>query len=372
MMKKSTSLTILVWIITVLAAAAAGTGFFWTDVHTAQTVTSVHGLEVELYGHGLYRYDSVLIASGFIYQDLLILALGIPLLLFGWYWTQRGSLRGGLLLTGTLAYFFYDYLSMAFGAAYNAMFLVYIALVSASLFGFLRAISLFDLESFPRHFGQGLPRKGIAGFLIAVGVIFLIVWIGLDSLPSLLAGQAPSTLMHYTTVTTHVIDLGLLSPAMILTGVLLLRRSPLGYLLAAVLLIFSLVINVQLAVMGLMQYLGGLMSMGQFIGMSGSFDLVALIALGFTIALFRNYREDIPPSEVAKTAQPPCYEIQLEGHLDENWASQFEGFTLSHQLDPQNQATTRLTGEGVDQSALLACLNQLHHIGVKLIGVEQK
>jgi len=38
---------------------------------------------------------------------------------------QRGSMGGQLLLTGTLGYFLYLYASMALGAAYNRLFVVY-------------------------------------------------------------------------------------------------------------------------------------------------------------------------------------------------------------------------------------------------------
>jgi hypothetical protein len=41
---------------------------------------------------------------------------------------RRGSLRGRLLLIGILTYFLYVYASIAFGAAYNALFLVYVGL----------------------------------------------------------------------------------------------------------------------------------------------------------------------------------------------------------------------------------------------------
>lgn len=47
---------------------------------------------------------------------------------------MAGSLRGGLLLLGTLVCFFYLYFSYAFGIAFNPLFLVYTTLYSASLF----------------------------------------------------------------------------------------------------------------------------------------------------------------------------------------------------------------------------------------------
>ncbi len=292
-MKVSTTLIVLAWVIVLLAALAAGVGVFWNDAGKPFAFTTIHGETVQLAGRGLYRYDSTLIAEGFRDQDIYILAVGIPLLILSAVLYRRGSLRGGLLLTGSLLYFFYNYFSMTFGAAYNNLLLVYIVLMAASLFGLIYALTLFDARAFPKHFSERLPRRAIAIFLIFIGVAFLIIWGGLDLIPTTLAGKLPATLGHYTTVITFGIDLGILAPAMLISGILLLRRESVGYLFATVLLIFTLVLNLQLALMGVMQYLAGLMSIGQFIGMSVSFDLIALIALGFTIALFRNFSETV-------------------------------------------------------------------------------
>ena len=58
---------------------------------------------------------------------------------------RRGSLRGALLLTGTLGYFLYVYASMALGTVvYNELFLAYVVLFSASLFAFVLALTGID------------------------------------------------------------------------------------------------------------------------------------------------------------------------------------------------------------------------------------
>lgn len=292
-MKISNTLMGLGGMIVVLAAMAAGAGVFWDDAGKPFSFTSVHGETVQINGRGLYRFDSVLIAAGFKIQDGYILAVGIPLLVFSIVLYRRGSWRGGLLLIGTLAYFFYNYVSMAFGAAHNNMLLAYILLMAASLFGLIYALTLFDLSMFPAHFSERLPRRGIAGFLIFIGVAFYLIWGGLDLIPTTLAGKLPATLGHYTTVITFAVDLGLVAPAMLIAGILLWRRAPAGYLLATGLLVFTLVLNLQLALMGVLQYRDGLMSIGQFIGMSVSFDMIALVALGFTFALWRNFSEQV-------------------------------------------------------------------------------
>ena len=52
-----------------------------------------------------------------------------------------------ILLTGILAYFLYYGASLGLGTAYNRLFLVYIALFSASFYAFILAFTAFDLDS---------------------------------------------------------------------------------------------------------------------------------------------------------------------------------------------------------------------------------
>ena len=112
----------IVWLsplISVLALVAAGTGLFWQDAGSSFSFTTLRGETVQMYGQGLYRYDSLFTGAGYKGQDATTLFLGIPLLVLLTLLYRRGSPRAGLLLTGVLAYFVYVYVSMAFNAAYN-------------------------------------------------------------------------------------------------------------------------------------------------------------------------------------------------------------------------------------------------------------
>jgi hypothetical protein len=145
---------------------------------------------VQIYGQGLYHYDTVATASQEKGQDVVTLFLGIPLLVVSLLLYRKGSLRGHLLLTGTLGYFLYTYGSMAFLTAYNPLFLAYVVLFSASLFAFILALTSFDLQSLTTHFSPHLPRRSIAVFLLATGLFLLVMWLG-PIVPPLLRGQAP-------------------------------------------------------------------------------------------------------------------------------------------------------------------------------------
>jgi hypothetical protein len=243
---------------------------------------------VVIYGQGLYTYDTPLVAVGYRAADAVTLALGVPLLVLSLLLYLRGSLKGGLGLSGALAYFLYTYGSMVFGAAYNPLFLVYVALFSASLFAFVLALASFDVQTLPAHFSPGLPRRGIGIFLIASGAILLLVWLVLSIVPALLQGNAPPEVASYTTFITGVVDVGVVAPTLIVAGALLLRRVATGYLLASLMLVFTMVLGLNLIVAGATQLLAGVVSMGQFIGFTVPFAVLTLIAIWLTIIFFRD------------------------------------------------------------------------------------
>jgi len=65
------------------------------------------------------------------------------------------------------------------------------------------------------------------------------------------------------------------------------------------------------------------------------------------------------------TDEPGCYEIRLQGRLDDRWASWFEDMTVA----PEPGGVTVLRGRVADQAALHGLLGRLRDIGLPLISV---
>ena len=291
-MKQQTALYWLVPLIAGLALVAASIGLFTPGNGTPISFTTVREETVEIWGQGFYKFDTPIGATGFTASDLITLALAIPTLAISILLYRRGSLKGGLLLTGALSYFLYNYVSMGFGAAYNNLFLVYTLIFSASLYGLILALLSFDLKTLPTHFRAGLPRRGIGIFLIVSGVILSLIWLVLSIVPALLAGKAPPEAYYYTTFTTGIIDIGIIAPALILGGVLIRRGTPFGYLLASTLLIFTCILGANLTAGGIVQVTKEVITIGQAMAFTAPFVILTLIAIWFTVVLFRNVSED--------------------------------------------------------------------------------
>lgn len=287
----------VVWLsvlIAVLALIAAGAGLFWREGEGPASFTTLRGQTVRMYGRGLYRHDTLFIGAGNKGVDAVVLGLGVPLLLLSTWLYRRGSLRGALLLTGVLAYLLYVYASMAFGAAYNPLFLVYVALFSASFFAFVGALASIDRQVLPSHVSPRVPRRGLAFFLFACGGVTLVVWLG-PLLGALLQGQPPLLLDSYTTMVTYTLDLALITPATFLSGVLLLRGAPLGYLTAVSLLGILVLLGPGFAVGTVNQLSAGVaFTPGQLVGPLAGFSVLSLAALGFMVAFLRAVSDSGP------------------------------------------------------------------------------
>ncbi|NTU74910.1 MAG: hypothetical protein HGA86_02180 [Anaerolineaceae bacterium] len=288
-MKSQKSLVILSLLVAILAAVAAGLGVFGQGQGSSFDFISLRGETVSMFGHGLYKYDTVSGAAQVIAGDIITLVLGIPLLLVSIYFTARGSLRGRLLLTGTLGYFLYTYMSIAMLLAYNNFFLLYVALFSLSLFAFVAAMMSFDLKTLPGNFSSKTPRIPVAVFLFVIALFLAMNWIGRIILPALLNGSVPSGLETYATLVIQAMDLGIIVPAAVLGGVLWLKRSAFGYLLVPVILIKGLTMSAAVTAMTInMRAVGA----GGTSAADLMFPAIALIDAVLMFVVLKNVKSD--------------------------------------------------------------------------------
>jgi hypothetical protein len=266
-MKYKKEITILVITIAALSLFAAVCGLI-PGSGRAFDFTSIHGQTVSIFGRGLYRFDSVSSAAQTRAQDLVTLFLGIPLLAVSLLMSRRGLTKGRLLLTGTLGYFLYTYASYAFLMMYNPLFLVYVALMSLSFFGFVLGFMSFDVRRLSECFDKKLPVKFIGGILIFIAVMIGLMWLG-RIVPPLAAGGEPQGLEHYATLVIQALDLGFVVPSALIAGILLIRRRAFGYLLAPVIIIKGVTLVTAVIAMAVMMAATGVavsfVEMGIFI-----------------------------------------------------------------------------------------------------------
>ncbi|HEY5529235.1 MAG TPA: hypothetical protein VIL51_07315 [Thermoleophilia bacterium] len=280
------SVTWLASIVVLLGIVATCVGLFWGGGPGSSVYTSLRGEEVEIYGRGIYAHDSIFRAAGNRGTDVATLALGVPLLIISTVLARRGSARANLFLLGLLAYFLYVYASVALSSAYNGLFLVYVALFAASLFAFVQCFSSLHRRD-GGLFPGPLPRRGIAAFMFFSGVATVIIWL-MPLIDALARGVPPDTLQHYTTMVTEVLDLGVIVPAVFISGFYLVRRRPLGYLVAIPLLVLIAMLLPAIALQTAFQVSAGVsLTPGEIIGPIAGFAILGALALWILAVIAR-------------------------------------------------------------------------------------
>jgi hypothetical protein len=294
------ALTWLVLLIALLALINSGAGIFWQGGDGPFTFTTLHGQTAEIYGWGIYQNDTTLIAAGNRGVDAVVLLLGLPLLAISYFYYRRGSLRGSLILAGMLSYFLYIGFSLTFSVAFNSLFLVYTALFSASLFALFAAFASIDSSVLAARIQPSLPHRGLAVFLFVAGLGTFLLWLS-DLLGPILQGGVPANLGPYTTTVTHGLDSATITPVAVLTGVYLLRRKALGYLLAPPLMILCILNGVNVLAATAVQTMAGvLLSPGVYIGMVGSWVVMGGFAIWLLAAFFRNLTKKPTPGKTQR------------------------------------------------------------------------
>ena len=106
-------------------------------------------------------------------------------------------------------------------------------------------------------------------------------------------GQIPAIVGPYTSSVTHALDLGVIVPVVVLTAVLLRRRTPLGYLMALIVLVLNVAIGLLLMGQGAAQILAGVpMTPGEIVSKMLTFAALTVVAGAVLVVMARTRRTD--------------------------------------------------------------------------------
>ncbi len=232
-------------LIFLLVLVATVTGIFYHTPGSPIEYVTVRGEQAIFQGSGLYRYDPAWFAREGVVWDVINLFIGLPLFAVAIYLSQRNSMRGRLLLGGLLFYFFYVYIMAMTGYAFNRLFLVYVAIFALSAVAFFVNLYGIDVSSLPARVSTRFPRRLFIGFTFVVSAVLTFLWLG-RIIPIMVNDRFPADVTGLTTLVSQGVDLGMVVPLMLSTGILLWRRSPWGYLLTGVSLSYGLMMSVTL------------------------------------------------------------------------------------------------------------------------------
>jgi hypothetical protein len=165
-------------------------------------------------------------------NDVVTLVVAAPLLFAGLLLIGRGSTRGLLLCLGIVGYAAYNYAFYLFGAALNAFFLMYVVALWLAAVLLILSLSSIETNHIASCFSSNVPPRLIGGSLVFIGVGLASVWLALWA-AHVFAGR-PTPVDPEAFKLVAALDLLFMVPALTLAGVLLWRRVPWGFVIAAI------------------------------------------------------------------------------------------------------------------------------------------
>lgn len=268
-------LNYLCYFIVLLTLVSALVGILYSTGSDRFVVENIYGERIELYGDGIYKYNSVLRAGVNKGTDLVMLVVAIVFAIFTAlskraakyrYW-QVGALSGLLYYSSCLV----------FGVTFNRLFPIYVLLFSSCLFTMIFLLTKLIREGNLPESIKAKSFKGTAIFIMASGCSVL-VWLEFI-LPALITGEPLSNIEIYTTEPTFVLDLGIILPTCIGCGIALLKKKPIGYILAPVLLTLIVIVGFTVIGQSIFQSSMGVdIPVRQLISLVVSFVVLGIIA----------------------------------------------------------------------------------------------
>jgi hypothetical protein len=217
----------------------------WLRLSMAAALLAMSGSVIALAVDRIYAGLAPAFMPQALAQDIANLAVASPALLILAALALRGSLRAFLLWLGVVTFSVYNYFIYAFSIPFGPLFLPWVMVLGLCVFALIGGITALDHAAVAARFSSRRAVVVIAWVLIVTAVLFGLLWLSED-VPSLLAGQTPKSVtdMALPTNPVHVLDLGFFIPAVIATGVHLLKRRSFAHTLAPLFLTFLILTGV--------------------------------------------------------------------------------------------------------------------------------
>ncbi len=176
-------------------------------------------------------YPLIDIRTGFVATDWGNLLIALPLLVIFLVLTLQGRACGLLLWPGAILYILYGYIPYLFRVPFGPTFPAYLLIIPLSFYTIVYLIANIDNAAISRYYSKA-PVKLIGGALL------VLAGFNISRLSGLIGtALAAGTTLDSTEQIQGLADFIVIIPAMLISGVLIWRRRPLGYASAPALLL---------------------------------------------------------------------------------------------------------------------------------------
>ncbi len=249
MLNKKKKVDVLVIVTVMLMLITSITGILSMNFNHKWEFENQYGHVVELYGYGIYSYDTYFKAPLNIGMDFTILLVVVPLLIFYYlqYYRKRCALTE-MKMASVYGVITYYAASVCFGVTYNNLFLGYVVLFSIALFKTFWHIKDVRLQ-------EGVSiGKGLTVFLCISGVSLFVAWFP-DIVPTLFTGGTLPLIGTYTTEITYVLDMGIISPLIFTCLYYMKKKAPIGTIILDIILCLCSVVGIMIIFQSICQKL---------------------------------------------------------------------------------------------------------------------
>lgn len=236
---------------------------------------------VPLGANDFYAGETINWQAQSIGQDMVNLYLVVPCLVVS-AWLASRNKKGFLFIwAGVVTYLLYTFIIYCFAVHFNQLFLVFCMALGLSFFSLV-----WFFGSHLKNPGEAtdfreVPRKLTGINFLALAVVFYFLWLS-EIIPAVVSNEIPKSVEETGLITNavHVIDLSVFLPAVLISGIFLLRRKTIGFIMAPLLLTFFILMNITIAwlvVLMKQRGAGGEYPVAIAMAVLGLFSLVLLI-----------------------------------------------------------------------------------------------
>lgn len=133
---------------------------------------------------------------------------------------------------GIAGYLIYNYAYYLFGAALNELFILYVVVFICAIVNIIIKLSSIKINNFKEYFEIDKSNMLISVLYFFIGIGLGIVWIGMWVSYIYFNGKLPLEPEYFKLVAS--LDLVIIVPMMIISGIYLLQKRSIGYLLGVI------------------------------------------------------------------------------------------------------------------------------------------
>lgn len=260
----------------------------WLWLSIAAALLAITGSIIALSVSSIYSGLTPAFLPQALAQDIANLAIISPMWLILAVLGLRGSLRSYLLWLGVLIFTVYNYVIYTFSIPFGPLFPLWVAVFGMCLFSLIGGVTVTDHKAVESSYRSRRASLVVAWFLIFTAVLFGLLWLSED-LPAIISNTRPQSLidMALPTNPVHILDLAFFLPAVIVTGVLLIKKKPLAYTLAPSFIVFLILTGIPILITPVVQAIRGEAAAWGVVVPIGTLTTLLLVLLVWLLSTIR-------------------------------------------------------------------------------------